>query len=64
MLGRGVLTHENSLAYAEMRLVLANMVYNFDLDLATESKGWAEKQRAYPLWKRGPLKVFVEPLSG
>ena len=45
-----------------MRLVLANMVYNFDLELATESKGWAEKQRAYLLWERGPLKVFVKPV--
>ncbi|KAK3342210.1 putative cytochrome P450 [Lasiosphaeria hispida] len=51
-----------NLAYAEMRLILANLIYNFDLSLADESKGWIEKQRAYPLWARGPLHAFVEPV--
>jgi len=51
----------NSLAYAEMRLILANLIYAFDLTLADESKGWIENQRAYPLWKRGPLYVYAEP---
>jgi len=45
-----------------MRLILANMIYNFDLSLSEESKGWIEGQRAYPLWGRGPLHVFVEPV--
>lgn len=58
------LTRCDSLAYAEMRLILANMIYNFDLTLADESKGWIEKQRAYPLWARGPLEVLVEPVFG
>lgn len=54
----------HSLAYAEMRLILANMIYNFDLTLADESKDWIAKQKAYPLWARGPLQVFVEPVFG
>ncbi|KAK0646814.1 isotrichodermin C-15 hydroxylase [Cercophora newfieldiana] len=51
-----------NLAYAEMRLIIANMIFNFDLTLADESKGWIEKQGAYPLWEKGPLQVFVEPV--
>ena len=45
-----------------MRLILANMIYNFDLTLAEESKTWLEKQRAYPLWLKGPLYIHVEPV--
>jgi hypothetical protein len=53
-----------SLAYAEMRLILANMIYHFDLTLADESRDWIAKQKAYPLWARGQLQVFVEPVFG
>lgn len=46
-----------------MRLILANLIYSFDLKLVDESKEWIEKQRAYPLWARAPLYVYVEPDS-
>ncbi|KXX75958.1 Isotrichodermin C-15 hydroxylase [Madurella mycetomatis] len=52
-----------NLAYAEMRLILANMIYHFDLKLADESKGWIDRQKAYPLWVKGPLDVYISPLS-
>jgi len=46
-----------------MRLILANIVYSFDLALADESKDWIKKQGAYPLWAKAPLCVFAEPVS-
>lgn len=52
---------DSSLAYAEMRLILASLIYSFDLSLADESKGWMENQKAHLLWVRGPLYVSVEP---
>ncbi|KAH8651297.1 isotrichodermin C-15 hydroxylase [Xylariales sp. PMI_506] len=51
------------LAHAEMRLVLANIVYNFDWKLADDSKNWMEGQRAYPFWRSGPLNVVLTPAS-
>ena len=46
-----------SLAYTEMRLILAHIVYTFDMELADGSKGWIERQRAFNVWDRGPLNV-------
>jgi cytochrome P450 len=39
----------SSLAYAEMRLILARIIYDFDLKLAEDSKNWIERQKAFPL---------------
>ncbi|KAK2042810.1 cytochrome P450 [Colletotrichum somersetense] len=50
-----------NLAYGEMRLILARILWNFDMRLADESDGWAEKSQAYFLWEKGPLKVFLTP---
>lgn len=44
----------------ELRLVLARMLWNFDLELSPESIGW-EKQRVYTLWDKGPLMVKLTP---
>ncbi|KAM7187183.1 hypothetical protein V8F33_011362 [Rhypophila sp. PSN 637] len=35
----------------------------FDPRLADESRAWVEKQRAHPLWEKGPLNVYVAPVS-
>ncbi|KAI9875449.1 MAG: hypothetical protein M1830_008463 [Pleopsidium flavum] len=45
-----------NLAYMEMRIILARIVWNFDLELCEESMGW-EKQKVYTLWEKGPLTV-------
>ncbi|KAK2021586.1 cytochrome P450 [Colletotrichum zoysiae] len=50
-----------NLAYGEMRLILARILWNFDLRLADESRGWAERSQVYTLWEKGPLKVFLTP---
>ncbi|KAK2766542.1 hypothetical protein FQN53_006680, partial [Emmonsiellopsis sp. PD_33] len=51
-----------NLAYAEMRLILARLVFNFDLRLAVESTGWMQSQKIFNLWQRGPLKVYLTPV--
>ncbi|RDW89918.1 cytochrome P450 [Aspergillus mulundensis] len=43
-------------AYNEMRVILARVLWNFDLELAPESEGW-ERQKVYTLWDKGPLMV-------
>ncbi|OAA45480.1 cytochrome P450 ClCP1 [Metarhizium rileyi] len=49
-----------NLAYAEMRLILARVVYNFDMRLAPGSSGWLN-QRSYTLWEKNPLMVHLTP---
>ncbi|KAL9052898.1 MAG: hypothetical protein Q9162_005124 [Coniocarpon cinnabarinum] len=55
------------LAYAEMHLILARLVFHFDMEVASSSKGsslpqW-EDQRTWPLWERLPFYVKLIPAS-
>ncbi|KAI1868414.1 uncharacterized protein JN550_006330 [Neoarthrinium moseri] len=52
-----------SLAYIEMRLVLARMLFNFDMVLNDESRDWMANQRAYNIWSKPPLHVRLSPRS-
>ncbi|KAI1418230.1 putative cytochrome P450 [Hypoxylon sp. FL1857] len=52
-----------NLAYAEMRLILARIIYDFDLKLAEESDKWIERQRSFALWDRIPLYVYLTPVK-
>ncbi|KAJ5204915.1 cytochrome P450 monooxygenase [Penicillium cinerascens] len=49
-----------NLAYSEMRLILALIIYNFDMKIADESRGWII-QKNFLLWQKGPLKVYLTP---
>ncbi|KAJ5679818.1 hypothetical protein N7462_008062 [Penicillium macrosclerotiorum] len=49
-----------NLAYSEMRLILALIMFNFDMKIADESKDWM-KQRNFLMWEKGPLKVHLTP---
>ncbi|KAK8076680.1 hypothetical protein PG994_003952 [Apiospora phragmitis] len=51
-----------NLAYAEMRLILAKIVYNFDMRIADESRGWLTGQKAFALWDKPPLQVYLTPV--
>lgn len=44
-----------------MRLILARVLWNFDLTLADESKGWIEKQDIFLLWEKAPLNLRLTP---
>ncbi|KAI0120633.1 isotrichodermin C-15 hydroxylase [Xylariales sp. AK1849] len=52
-----------NLAYSEMRLILARIIYDFDMELLDDSQHWIEKQKAYPLWDRKPLNVYLTPVD-
>ncbi|KAM5353465.1 hypothetical protein ACJ41O_000115 [Fusarium nematophilum] len=51
----------HSLAYAEMRLILARMIWNFDFKIAEESKAWIDDNKVYMIWEKLPLKVYLVP---
>jgi len=53
-----------NLAYMEMRLILARLVWGFDLELCEESQGWAERQKVFILWDKGPLWVKLRCREG
>ncbi|KAI1388851.1 putative cytochrome P450 [Hypoxylon trugodes] len=52
-----------NLAYAEMRLILARIIYEFDLKLSDDSKNWIERQKTFALWDRIPLYVNLTPVE-
>lgn len=47
----------DSLAYHEMRLALARVLYSFDLTLKDPDKDWIGGQKTYVFWEKGPLSV-------
>lgn len=49
-----------NLAYAEMRLVLAKFLWNFDLELQPESENWFPHEMII-VWSGPPLHVKVKP---
>ncbi|KAI0012831.1 cytochrome P450 monooxygenase-like protein [Xylariaceae sp. FL0662B] len=50
------------LAWHEMRLLLAKVLYNFDLELCAESRDWSD-QKVYVLWQKKPLMCRVIPVK-
>jgi hypothetical protein len=46
-----------------MRIILARLVYDFDMKLAPGSQKWVERQKAYTLWDRLPLNVYFTPVK-
>ncbi len=58
-----MLTVRQSLAYAEMRLILARIIHEFDIELADDSKDWTGRQKAFALWDRIPLNVYLTPVK-
>ncbi|KAL7930726.1 cytochrome P450 [Trichoderma chlorosporum] len=50
-----------NLAYAEMRLILAKVLWNFDLSLHADSKDWLQRNLAYTVWQKPELYVHIKP---
>ncbi|KAF1983382.1 isotrichodermin C-15 hydroxylase [Aulographum hederae CBS 113979] len=48
-----------NLAYSELKLVLARLIFNFDLELVDEGEDWLD-QKVYTLWLKKPLMVRVK----
>jgi len=51
-----------SLSYAEMRLILAKVIYNFDMELVDPEIEWFD-QKAYVLYAKPPLQVYLTPVK-
>ncbi|KAG8631997.1 hypothetical protein KVT40_001137 [Elsinoe batatas] len=49
-----------NLAYAEMRVIFAKILYNFELELMPESANWID-QKMYTLWEKPKLMVKFTP---
>ncbi|KAK7534219.1 cytochrome P450 [Phyllosticta citribraziliensis] len=49
-----------NLAYHEMRLIAANVLWRFDLQLREESRDWV-RQKVYTLWEKPRLMCKVVP---
>jgi hypothetical protein len=52
-----------SLAYAEMRLILAKVLWHFDLKLGPGCENWVEKQEIHILYEKGPLNMYLTPVK-
>lgn len=50
------------MAWIEMRMVLAHLVYAFDLvELEHSSEDWIDRQKIFFLWEKLPLHVKIKP---
>lgn len=50
-----------SLAYAELKLILARILYNFDMELVDPDEDWMD-QKAFFIWTKPPLNVYLTPV--
>lgn len=48
-----------SLAIVEFRMVIAHLIWNFDMKLREESKDWID-QKVFLIWDKGDLLVELE----
>lgn len=54
-----VANQDTSLAYAEIRLVLCKLLFQFNIKLCAESQNWAD-QEVYFVWDKPDLMVKLE----
>jgi hypothetical protein len=45
-----------------MRLILARLLWNFDLELDESSRRWKDNMKTYILWEKPPLNVKLIPV--
>jgi cytochrome P450 len=50
-----------NLAYAEMRVVLARVLWRFDFELLPRQESWADEQVTFLVWEKGPLRIKLAP---
>lgn len=46
-----------NLAYSELRVAIARLLFRFDYELAPGQEDWMDKSRVLVVWEKGPLKV-------
>ena len=51
-----------SLAWIEMRMVLASLLFEFDLlGVELSSADWIDRQKIFFLWQKLPLNIRIRP---
>jgi len=55
--------HDSSLAYAEASLILARLLWNFDVSLDEKSMDWSKDMKAYIMWEKEPLYVNLRVIN-
>lgn len=53
-----------SLAYVEMRSILARFVWHFDCEMLPETDGWKERQKTFIIWNKLPLMMRLSKRKG
>lgn len=53
----------HSLAYAEMRLILAKIIWHFDLELVRPEEDWIGTQKLFGHWEKPSLDVKLTPVQ-
>jgi cytochrome P450 len=51
-----------ALGWAEMRLILARLVWHFDWENRSPEKAW-ENQRVFVMWELEPMMVHLKPVK-
>lgn len=59
----GTSASNHSLAYAEMRLIMAKIIFNFDMRLADESRDFYKNSKVYGAWLKPSLMVHLTPVK-
>ena len=54
--------YAQSLAWNEMRLLLARLIMSFDIELTPAASGWID-QKIYVLWEKKPLMCALKEVS-
>lgn len=50
-----------NLAYLEMRLIVAKVLFDFDVEAEPGQEDWRERQKSFVIWEKGPLNVRFTP---
>lgn len=45
------------MSYAELRMIMAKVLFNFDMELADSSEDWWSTQNTFFVWQKKPLMV-------
>lgn len=54
---------DRRIAYLEMRVLMAKILYNFSFELVDPDDNWASNKKAYSAWNNSGLKLRLQPLK-
>jgi hypothetical protein len=46
-----------------MRLIIAKVLFNFDLELVDKTQDWLKGQKVFALWQKPSLMVELRPVK-